>query len=201
MRSSVRLLGMVDGVLAEAGVALGELAGLVALAGPGSFTGLRIGMATILGLHQAAGRPATAVPTLEVLARLGLAQAAGRPVVAAVDVLRDEWAMQLFAPAGPAETPRSEEPPSRVPTAELLARVERTGAALIGFGVERLAPRLGPGAGPAIEPAVLAGAAALAAARQPPIWDAARLTAPLYFRPPAATPRPAAGPPRSPGAP
>ena len=198
LRSSVLLLGMVDGVLAEAGVALGELAGLVALAGPGSFTGLRIGMATVLGLHQATGLPATAVPTLEVLARLGLARATGRPVAAAVDVIRDEWAMQLFAPAPPLRTAG---PPARVPTAELLARVERAGAALIGFGVGRLAPRLGPGAGPVIEPAVLAGTAALAAARQPPAWDAERLTAPLYFRPPAAPPRPSAGPARRAGTP
>jgi len=195
-RSSVLLLGMVDGALAEAGVTLGELAGLVALAGPGSFTGLRIGMATVLGLHQATGLPATAVPTLEILARLAPAGAAGRPVAAAVDVLRDEWAMQLFAPVL-----RPLGPPARLSTAELVAQVERAGAVLIGFGVARLAPRLGPAAGPAIEPAALAGAAALAAVRHPPSWDAGRLSAPLYFRPPAATPRPTAGPARSAEAP
>ena len=70
-RSSATLLAMVDGVLAEAGLRAAELAGLVALRGPGSFTGLRVGLATVLGLHQALGLPAVAVPTLGVLAALG----------------------------------------------------------------------------------------------------------------------------------
>ncbi|HEX2164131.1 MAG TPA: tRNA (adenosine(37)-N6)-threonylcarbamoyltransferase complex dimerization subunit type 1 TsaB [Thermoanaerobaculia bacterium] len=68
-RSSERLLAMIDEVLREAGVdGPRGLAGIVALAGPGSFTGLRVGLATVLGLHQATGVPAAAVPTLPVLA-------------------------------------------------------------------------------------------------------------------------------------
>ena len=59
---------MVQEVLTEAGVGVRDLGGIAVLRGPGSFTGLRIGLATVLGLHQALGVPATAIPSLPVLA-------------------------------------------------------------------------------------------------------------------------------------
>ncbi|HEV7515153.1 MAG TPA: tRNA (adenosine(37)-N6)-threonylcarbamoyltransferase complex dimerization subunit type 1 TsaB, partial [Thermoanaerobaculia bacterium] len=61
-RSSALLLAMVDAVLGEAGLEVAALSGVAALAGPGSFTGLRIGLATVLGLHQALGLAATTLP-------------------------------------------------------------------------------------------------------------------------------------------
>ncbi len=67
-RSSALLLALVQEVLTEAGARLTDLAGIAALRGPGSFTGLRIGLATVLGLHQALGVPATALETLRALA-------------------------------------------------------------------------------------------------------------------------------------
>ena len=67
-RSSVQLLGLIRDVLDEAGARPADLTGVVALRGPGSFTGLRIGLATVLGFHQALGVPATALETLRVLA-------------------------------------------------------------------------------------------------------------------------------------
>lgn len=184
-RSSVRLLPMIDEALAEAGTGLGGLAGLVALAGPGSFTGLRVGMATALGLHQASGVPATAVPTFEALAAWAREDGlGGRTVLAAVDVLRGEWAVERFA----AGEPRAE--PERIAAAELTARAAAAGAAIVGFGVEALRALAAPGEAPLDlrEPEALAAAAARELSLAPPPWDAARLTEPLYFRPPATTP-------------
>lgn len=64
-----RLLPTVDWILREAGVALEEIDLLAISAGPGSFTGLRIGVATWKGLAFGAGLPTMAVPTLDALAR------------------------------------------------------------------------------------------------------------------------------------
>src|SRR5829696_1815679 len=67
-RSSALLLDMIREVLEEAGVAPSELGGIAVLRGPGSFTGVRIGLATALGLHQALGTPATGISSLQALA-------------------------------------------------------------------------------------------------------------------------------------
>jgi tRNA threonylcarbamoyladenosine biosynthesis protein TsaB len=61
-------LGWVDWALARAGWAKTDLAGFVATRGPGSFTGIRIGLGTIRGLALAAARPCAGVSVLEALA-------------------------------------------------------------------------------------------------------------------------------------
>jgi tRNA threonylcarbamoyladenosine biosynthesis protein TsaB len=192
-RSSTRLLPMVREVLDEAGIGvggLGDLGGIAVLRGPGSFTGLRIGLATVLGLHQALGVRATALPTLPVLASSAAASAgagaSSEPIViAAVDALRGEWSVQTFA-AGQPLSPLSEM--ELVPGAEL-PRLARGGAAVvIGFGVSRLAALPDwPAAVRLREPGPLAPAAALLAAAPGTDWDPAHLTTAIYSRPPAVT--------------
>src|SRR5260370_23118675 len=102
-RSSTQLLALVAEALAELGARPADLAGVVALAGPGSFTGLRVALATALGFHQALGLPALAVPTLAAMAAASDAPA-GSLVIAAVDALRGEWSVQAFR-AGPVPEP------------------------------------------------------------------------------------------------
>ncbi len=63
------LLPMVDTVLQEAGMTLGGLDGLGLALGPGSFTGLRTGLATFKGLALAAHKVLVGVSTLQALAR------------------------------------------------------------------------------------------------------------------------------------
>lgn len=62
------LLPTIDRLLAETGLALKSLDGLVVSIGPGSFTGLRVGLATVLGFRTVSQRPVAVVPTLEGLA-------------------------------------------------------------------------------------------------------------------------------------
>ncbi|ODT45653.1 MAG: tRNA (adenosine(37)-N6)-threonylcarbamoyltransferase complex dimerization subunit type 1 TsaB [Nitrospira sp. SCN 59-13] len=62
------LMGAIDRVLREGGVRLKELHGLAVSIGPGSFTGLRVGLATMLGFRAVLGLPIAPVPTLEAMA-------------------------------------------------------------------------------------------------------------------------------------
>jgi universal bacterial protein YeaZ len=63
-----RLVPTIDRLFAESGIALSTLNGLAVSIGPGSFTGLRVGLATMMGFRTVAGLPLAAVPTLEALA-------------------------------------------------------------------------------------------------------------------------------------
>ena len=65
---SERLMMAIDRVLADAGWVVGDLDGLAVSVGPGSFTGLRIGLGTVKGLAFARPVPIAAVPTLDAMA-------------------------------------------------------------------------------------------------------------------------------------
>ncbi len=186
-RSSNQVLEMMREVLDEAGARPADLGGIVALRGPGSFTGVRIGMATAFGFQQALGLPATGVSTFEILAAAAEAPE-GSVVVAAVDALRGEWSVQT----GLGE-------PELIPAGEIPALFDRLGAppappdrrVLAGFDLERLSALPGWPAeirfftpGPERP---LAAVAALRAADPSLAWDPGLLTDPLYSRPPAVT--------------
>jgi len=63
-----RLMSVVDCTLHMAGIELGALDGFAVTTGPGSFTGLRIGISAVKGFSLATGRPVTGVSTLDALA-------------------------------------------------------------------------------------------------------------------------------------
>lgn len=188
-RSSATLLALIDRVLGTAGVEPAALGGVIALRGPGSFTGLRVGLATALGLHQALGLPAVGIPTLEILACAGPGE--GGLVVAAVEALRGEWFAQPFRSGSPPRAlaaPRilpAEELPSCIP-GELAPGGDDPDAILIcGFGVGAIGGLAAPGI-QAVEPPPLAGLAVRHAGGDSRSWDPATLVSPLYLRPPSA---------------
>lgn len=65
---SERLMQHIDGLLKSARLTMAEMDGFAVTTGPGSFTGLRIGLATVKGLAYATGKPVAGVPTLDALA-------------------------------------------------------------------------------------------------------------------------------------
>ena len=64
---SANLMPMTEAALSSAGKTLGEMDAVAAVTGPGSFTGVRIGVATAKGLAHGAGIPCIAVDALEAL--------------------------------------------------------------------------------------------------------------------------------------
>jgi tRNA threonylcarbamoyladenosine biosynthesis protein TsaB len=65
---SERVLAAIDGVLRDAGWKGADLDGLAVAVGPGSFTGLRVGISTVKGLAVGLDIPVAAVPTLDAMA-------------------------------------------------------------------------------------------------------------------------------------
>lgn len=65
---SQTLMPMIDGVLADCGSDIAEIDLFAVANGPGSFTGLRIGVSTIKGMAHASGKPVAEISTLEALA-------------------------------------------------------------------------------------------------------------------------------------
>ncbi|WP_029351441.1 tRNA (adenosine(37)-N6)-threonylcarbamoyltransferase complex dimerization subunit type 1 TsaB [Bosea sp. 117] len=68
--------------------------------GPGSFTGLRVGLAAARGFGLATGRPVLGISTLITLAAPLLAADDAVPVVAAIDARHDNVYMQMFGASG-----------------------------------------------------------------------------------------------------
>lgn len=65
---SVHLMDMIDRVLRMSGARLDDLDGFAVTRGPGSFTGLRIGISTLKGLVEATGKPMKGISTLRAFA-------------------------------------------------------------------------------------------------------------------------------------
>jgi tRNA threonylcarbamoyladenosine biosynthesis protein TsaB len=94
---SSTLVAAVGELLARGDVTLREVGAIVAVSGPGSFTGVRVGLSAVKGLAEAARIPVIAVSRLEVLAAI-----AGVPS-AALDAHRHEVFLRLGAPGEPAQ--------------------------------------------------------------------------------------------------
>jgi tRNA threonylcarbamoyladenosine biosynthesis protein TsaB len=170
-----RLAPMAADLVAGAGVAFAELGRVVVTIGPGSFTGLRVGLAFARGISLASGAPLAGIGTLAALT-------AGVPGLAAgvIDARRGHVYVQAF------EEGRALSPPDILPIEDAVARLgglSRGRLTLIGPGAALLGEALPDAeidARPAPELAALAR-----------LCDAAAPTpdlSPLYLRPPDARP-------------
>ena len=88
------LAPLTEAVMAEAGLAFADLDAIGVTVGPGSFTGLRVGLAFAQGLGAALDRPVAGLSTLDALAASVAPD--DRPVAAVVDARRGQVYARLF---------------------------------------------------------------------------------------------------------
>lgn len=91
---SERLMPAIDRLLGDAGWTVTTVQGLAVAVGPGSFTGLRIGLSAVKGLAWALGIPVAAVPTLDAMA--ASLPFAGLPVCPVLDARKGEVYCSLY---------------------------------------------------------------------------------------------------------
>lgn len=168
------LLPLVDAALQEAGIEPTALDGYAISIGPGSFTSLRIGLATLKGLAFGGDIPAAPISTLQALAAAERG-APGRLLIALLDAQRDEVYAAAFHGAERGWAPVPEVLAERVYSAEELAARIPGDAILIGQGVEIVAATLRERVGGGLE-------IAAAGAIEPGAAEVGRLAAPLLAR-------------------
>jgi tRNA threonylcarbamoyladenosine biosynthesis protein TsaB len=94
------LMPLIARVMDEAEVEFKDLDRIAVTVGPGSFTGLRVGISAARGIALAAAKPAIGLTTLASLAAPHIAADETTPVVAAIDARHDHVYMQVFGPGG-----------------------------------------------------------------------------------------------------
>lgn len=187
-----RLPGELRALLGRQGLTTADVERYAVALGPGSFTGLRVGIATVQGLALAHGRPVVGMPVLDVLVDIA-AQAVGAGaapglIVPWIDARRGEVFSALYEPEAPPTTTGpgdagaaagagwrvTEAPISAVPAAVLdgwAHRLRQCPAWVIGDGVAAsrslLDARLGAGSRQLDEVPPLARAMAAMAVQAP----------------------------------
>ena len=177
-----RLVALIDEALAAAAVSYRDLDLLAVNRGPGSFTGIRAGVAAARALALALARPVLAVNTLEALAAAAGPQTAGT-IVAAVDARRGELYVQTFdhrlAALGPpcALAPKD----VRVAAAALPLHLVGSGAVVLAAALAAARPVVGATVQADARDVARRALDLLAAGARP---LEGRAVQPLYLRPP-----------------
>ncbi len=179
-RTSELLLTEIEKLLRARQLEARQLAGIVTVSGPGSFTGIRIGLATTLGLARALAVPATAESALELLARAATSRVAGEnDFLSVVRIRRDLWVGQRFQRQG--DRLRALAEPEALTEEELLSR---TAELISCHGPDALVERTPESQRTLFTPGLAATALAWASGAPPrPAleWNPRSLVHPLYL--------------------
>ena len=185
------LIPLIGRVMKQADMAFSELDRIAVTTGPGSFTGLRVGIAAARGIGLAATKPVVGLTTLAAYAAPHIAHDDKTSIAAAIDARHQHVYLQIFGPGG-----RTLIAPRIVSVADAVRAAANGPVRIVGTGATMLAV-----AWPSGEPPMLVDES-----RAPDIVWVGRLAAaadestsepkPLYLRAPDAQPQDAARLPR-----
>ena len=178
------LMPLIARVIRQSGLGFADLDRIAATTGPGSFTGLRVGLSAARGIALAADRPVVGVTTLTAYAAPVVSRNAGQPVISAIDARHDHVYFQVVSGDGGALVR-----PQVAPIEEALGAARFGAPHLVGNAARMLAERWPADAPPPIDvdPQAapdIAWVAWLAAAVSPETAPAR----PFYLRAPDAKP-------------
>ena len=179
------LMPLIGRVIREAGIAFAALDRIAVTTGPGSFTGLRVGLSAARGIGLAADKPVVGLSTLTAYAAPVVGQNAAQPVLSAIDARHDQVYFQVVSGDG-----GSLMRPRVAPIEEALGAAQFGAVHLVGNAAKILADRWPADASPPFkvdpQPAPdIAWLAWLGAAVSPDIAPAR----PYYLRAPDAKPQ------------
>lgn len=130
------LMPLIAGVMKDAGLPFAALDRIAVTTGPGSFTGLRVGLSAARGIALAAGKPVVGLTTLSAYAAPLIGEDEASPIISAIDARHDQVYFQVVSGDG---TPLVE--PRVAPVAEALDAARFGAPYLVGNAAAILAAR------------------------------------------------------------
>jgi tRNA threonylcarbamoyladenosine biosynthesis protein TsaB len=125
------VMPLIARVMDQAGIDFANLDRIAVTTGPGSFTGLRVGISAARGIALAAGKPAVGLSTLAGFAAPHIAQDDSSAVVAAIDARHEHVYLQVFGPGG-----KTVVAPRIAPLREAMRAATASPARIVGSGAE-----------------------------------------------------------------
>jgi tRNA threonylcarbamoyladenosine biosynthesis protein TsaB len=133
------LMPLIKRVMHAAGLSYPDIDRIAVTTGPGSFTGLRVGIAAGRGLALAADRPIVGLSTLSAYAAPHLAADDSLPVVAVIDARHSHVYLQIFSPGG-----RSFTAPRLAPLRDAVEAASEAPACIVGSAAQAVATAMSP---------------------------------------------------------
>jgi tRNA threonylcarbamoyladenosine biosynthesis protein TsaB len=125
------VMPLIARVMDLAGIEFASLDRIAVTTGPGSFTGLRVGISAARGIALAAGKPAVGLSTLAGFAAPHIAQDDSSAVVAAIDARHEHVYLQVFGPGG-----KTVVAPRIAPLREAVRAATASPARIVGSGAD-----------------------------------------------------------------
>jgi tRNA threonylcarbamoyl adenosine modification protein YeaZ len=137
------LMPLIKRVMDEAGLGFADIDRVAVTTGPGSFTGLRVGIAAARGIALSADKPAVGLSTLSVYAAPHLAADDQVPVIAAIDARHTHVYLQVFSPGG-----RSFTAPRLAALREAVLAASEAPSCIVGSAAQAIADAMPRGSAP-----------------------------------------------------